>query len=48
MLRKLNIWVDEQNQRRLEVIGKKKGGLKPAQLVRVAIQEYIDRESETK
>jgi hypothetical protein len=31
----------------LEAIGKKKGG-KPTQLVRVAIQEYIDRESETK
>jgi hypothetical protein len=41
-------WVDKKNHRKLEAIGKKKGGLMPAQLIRVAIQEYIDRESKTK
>jgi hypothetical protein len=40
-------WVNKKNYQKLEAIGKKKGG-KPTQLVRVAIQEYIDRESETK
>ena len=41
-------WVNKKNYQKLETIGKKKGGLKPTQLVRAAIQEYIDRESETK
>jgi metal-responsive CopG/Arc/MetJ family transcriptional regulator len=41
-------WVNKKNYQKLEAIGKKKGGRKPTQLVRVAIQEYIDRESETK
>jgi metal-responsive CopG/Arc/MetJ family transcriptional regulator len=48
MLRRTSIWLDDQYRRKLEAIGEKKGGLKPAQLIRVAIQEYIDRESETK
>ena len=41
-------WVDKKNHRKLEAIGERKGGLMPAQLIRVAIQEYIDRESKTK
>ena len=41
-------WVNKKNYQKLEAIGKRKGGLKPTQLVRAAIQEYIDRESETK
>jgi hypothetical protein len=41
-------WLNKKNYQKLEAIGKKKGGLKPTQLVRAAIQEYIDRESETK
>jgi hypothetical protein len=36
-------WVNKKNYQKLEAIGKKKGG-QPTQLVRVAIQEYIDRE----
>jgi metal-responsive CopG/Arc/MetJ family transcriptional regulator len=43
-MKRTSIWLDEQNLKRLERIGKAKGGLKVSQVIRVAIQEYIDRQ----
>lgn len=42
MLRRLNIFMDAQHLKRLAAIAKKKG-LKTAQLVRLAISEYLER-----
>jgi hypothetical protein len=47
-LRRTSIWLEEKNLRLLEAIGKKKGGLKPAQLIRMAIQKFINKESQQK
>lgn len=44
-MKRTNIFLDEKNLKRLERIGKAKGGLKVAQIIRIAIQEYIDREA---
>jgi metal-responsive CopG/Arc/MetJ family transcriptional regulator len=44
MLKRTSIWLEQKNLHALESLGKKKGGLKPAQLIRVAIQEYLERE----
>lgn len=43
-LRRTSVFLDDSNLRALAAIGKKKGELKMAQLIRVAIQEYIDRQ----
>jgi metal-responsive CopG/Arc/MetJ family transcriptional regulator len=43
-MKRTNVFLDEKNLKRLERIGKTKGGLKVAQVIRIAIQEYIDRE----
>jgi metal-responsive CopG/Arc/MetJ family transcriptional regulator len=43
-MKRTTVWLDEQNLKRLERIGKAKGGLKVSLLIRIAIQEYIDRE----
>ena len=42
MLRKLNIWVDATHMKKLTMLAKSKG-LKTAQLVRLAIAEYLER-----
>jgi len=47
-MKRTNVFLDEKNLKHLERIGKAKGGLKVAQLIRVAIQEYIDREARKK
>ena len=47
-LKRMSVWLDEKNHKLLEALGKKKGGLKPAQLIRVAIQKYLEREREKK
>jgi metal-responsive CopG/Arc/MetJ family transcriptional regulator len=43
-MKRTNVFLDEKNLKRLERIGKAKGGLKVAQVIRIAIQEYVDRE----
>jgi metal-responsive CopG/Arc/MetJ family transcriptional regulator len=43
-MKRTSIFLDEKNLKRLKRIGKAKGGLKVAQVIRIAIQEYIDRE----
>jgi len=45
MLKRHTVWMDTEQLKRLERIGKNKGGLKVAQLIRVAVHEYIQRES---
>jgi hypothetical protein len=47
MLRRLNVFVDPQHLKRLAVIAKKKG-LKVAQLVRLSISEYLERNEDKK
>jgi hypothetical protein len=47
-LKRTSVWMDEKNYRVLEALGKKMGGLKPAQMIRIAVQEYVDRKSEEK
>lgn len=42
MLKKLNIWVDVAHMRKLTALARIKG-LKAAQLVRLAIAEYLER-----
>ena len=48
MLKRTSIWLDKKSLGRLERIGKRKGGLKVAQLIRIAIQEYIHKEEQEK
>ena len=45
MLKRTNVFLDSQSLKALAKIGKDKGGLKTAQMVRIAIAEYIKRES---
>jgi metal-responsive CopG/Arc/MetJ family transcriptional regulator len=45
MLTRTSIWLDTKSLRALEALAKKKGALKPAQLIRLAIQEYLERNS---
>ncbi len=47
-MKRTNVWLDEKNLKHLERIGKAKGGLKVSQLIRMAIQEYIDRQEREK
>jgi hypothetical protein len=47
-LKRTSVWLDEKNYRVLEALGKKMGGLKPAQLIRIAVQEYVDRKAKEK
>jgi metal-responsive CopG/Arc/MetJ family transcriptional regulator len=44
-MKRTSVWLDETSIKRLERIGKAKGQLKVSQLIRVAIQEYLDREN---
>jgi hypothetical protein len=46
MLRRYIAWLDTENLRALEKIGRSHGGLKIAQMIRLAIAEYIANESE--
>jgi hypothetical protein len=46
MLRRYTAWLDTDNLRALEKIGRSHGGLKVAQMIRLAIAEYIASESE--
>jgi hypothetical protein len=43
-MKRSSLYLDPKDMRKLEAIGKKKGGLKSAQLVRLAIAEFIERE----
>jgi hypothetical protein len=45
MLRRTNIFLDAGSLKVLKKIGKDKGGLKIAQLIRMAIHEFIKRET---
>jgi hypothetical protein len=45
MLRRYTAWLDTDNLRALEKIGRSHGGLKIAQMIRLAIAEYIASES---
>jgi hypothetical protein len=47
-MKRTSVWLDETQIKRLGRIGKTKGGLKVAQLIRMAIQEFIDREKVSK
>ena len=47
MLKRTNVYLDLDGLKALKKIGKAKGGLKPAQLIRMAIHEFIKRETET-
>ena len=40
-LKRTSIWLDAGNLKALELMSRRSGGLKPAQLVRIAIQEFI-------
>ena len=44
MLKRTNVYLDTNSLKVLKKIGEKKGGLKPAQMIRIAIRELIDRE----
>lgn len=44
MLKRHSVWIDTEELKRLERIGKEKGDLKVAQMIRVAIHDYIKRE----
>jgi hypothetical protein len=46
MLRRYTAWLDIDNLRTLEKIGRSRGGLKIAQMIRLAIAEYVASESE--
>ena len=46
MLRRYTAWLDTQSLRALKEIGQSHGGLKTAQMIRLAIAEYIASESE--
>jgi hypothetical protein len=46
MLRRYTAWLDTENLRALKKIGRSHGGLKVAQMIRLAIAEYIASESE--
>ena len=48
MLKRTSIYLDTESLRALERIGKHKGNLKAAQMVRIAVAEYIAREGKTK
>lgn len=43
MLKRYNVWLEQKSLKQLERIGKERGGLKIAQLIRVAIHEFIRR-----
>jgi hypothetical protein len=45
MLKRTNVYLDEQSLKSLAKIGKVKGDLKVAQLIRLAIAEFIQREA---
>lgn len=44
-MKRTSVWLEEASIKRLERIGKAKGGLKVAQLIRMAIQEFIFKET---
>jgi hypothetical protein len=46
VLRRYTAWLDTQNLQALKEIGRSHGGLKIAQMIRLAIAEYIASESE--
>ena len=46
-LRRTNVYLQPEDLEELEEIGKRKGGLKLAQMIRLAISEYIARERGT-
>jgi metal-responsive CopG/Arc/MetJ family transcriptional regulator len=41
MLERTSIWLDKGNMKALEAIARKSGGLKPSQLVRIAVNEFV-------
>jgi hypothetical protein len=45
MLKRYTAWLDTENLRALEKIGRSRGGLKIAQMIRLAIAEYVANES---
>jgi hypothetical protein len=46
-LKRSNVYLQPEDLEALEEIGKRKGGLKLAQMIRLAISEYIARERGT-
>lgn len=48
MLKRTNIFLDTENLKMLAKIGKTKGGLKVAQLIRLAVAEFVERETKKK
>ena len=44
-LKRTNVFLDTDSLKALRGIGKRRGGLKVSQLIRVAISEYIQRET---
>jgi metal-responsive CopG/Arc/MetJ family transcriptional regulator len=48
MLKRTSIYLDTESLKALERIGKRKGNLKAAQMVRIAVNEYIAREEKSK
>jgi hypothetical protein len=47
-MKRTSVWLDPGSLKHLERIGKRKGGLKVSQVIRIAIQEYIDRQAREK
>lgn len=43
MLKRTSIWLDGANVKALEGIARRSGGIKPAQLVRIAVHEFVLR-----
>jgi hypothetical protein len=44
MLRRTCVYLEARDLKALQKIGKKKGGLKVAQMIRLALSEYVQRE----
>jgi len=45
MLKRTNVYLNTNSLKVLKRLGEKKGGLRPAQMIRIAIREFIDREA---
>jgi len=44
-MKRTSFWIDEEQMKSLKRIAKNKGSLQISQIIRMALQEYIRRES---
>lgn len=45
MMRMISLWMDEKQLKALKALGKEKGGLKVSQLIRLAVAEWVKKET---